>query len=304
MGSHPAFAVPRKEMTWWVTLYPRYRHRRDAGSWQHFLDDLLNAESTRTLNLDRADLGLHLRELPPGSYLRAFDLVLSAHAEREGCKRWGEKTLLAEFYANDILRALPATKVIHLVRDPRDVFASYRHAPWRTAVTGLRAKTSALLRGQMAWTLGNWSASARLARANLTRHPGRYFVLRYEDLVGNPQATLERVCAFLDESFEPQMLAMRAYPDLLARGGNSSFGRLEGISQTPVGRFPSLLAPREIALCEMLAGAEFQRHGYASAGVRLGRSETLRLHALDKPWSGLIGFVQANAFRVKGVPRA
>jgi len=155
----------------------------------------------------------------------------------------------------------------------------------------------------MGWTLQNWATSARLARANAARFPGRYFVLRYEDLVGEPRRELERVCAFLGERFEPAMLEMGAYPDMLARGGNSSFGRLEGISTTPVGRFRQVLGPREIALCEALAGAELERGGYRPANVPLRRADTLRLHGLDQPWSALIRAVHTGAFLAQGIPR-
>jgi hypothetical protein len=288
-------------MNWWVTLYPR--HRRRGDTWNRFLRELLEAESTLTLGLDRAAVELCLQDVRPGSHLAAFATVLSAYARQRNRPRWGEKTLLAEFYAHDVLTALPETKVIHLIRDPRDVFSSYRHAPWRVPARGLRATASASLRGHVVWTLRSWSMSARLARTNAARHAARYFVLRYEDLVGDPQRELERVCAFLGEPFDRQMLEMNAYPDWRERGGNSSFGRLEGVSQTPVGRFRTVLPPRSIALCEVLAGAELERQGYARAGVALGPAETLRMYGLDAPQSAFIRALHAGVFWAQG-PRA
>jgi hypothetical protein len=291
-------------MAWWVTLYPRYRDHRDARTWADFLAEVLDAARTRGLDLDPTRLASRLRALEPGSHLAAFATVLSSYADERQRPRWGDKTLLAEFYADDILASLPGARVIHLLRDPRDVFASYRHAPWRLAPADPRTRASVWLRGHMAWTIRNWRASARLARINAARHPGRYLVLRYEDLVRAPRAELERVCAFLGEPFDPAMLEMRAYPDYLDRRSNSSFDRLDGISTAPVGRFRAVLDTREIALCEALAGADLARWGYAAAGVSLGASGALRLHAVDRPWSALIGLVHAGAFRAQGIPRA
>lgn len=303
-GSHPAFAVPRKEMTWWVTLYPRFRHRQDLQGWNHFLRDLVDAEKTRSLGLEEDALEGCLAKVPMGSHLRALDAVLTAYARRQDRPRWGEKTLLAEFYARDVLTALPGVKVIHLLRDPRDVFASYRHAAWRMAGSGLRARASASLRGHMGWTLSNWVASARSARTNAASFPERYFVLKYEDLVGDPDRVLKGVCAFLGEPFDPAMLEMKAYPDMLARGGNSSFGSLVGISTAPVGRYVGILKPRETALCEALVGRELIESGYRPSGVALPQVERLRLSGVDHPYAAVIRAVHAGFLKVSGIPRA
>lgn len=301
IGSHPAFAVPRREMAWWVTLYPRYRRR--ARSWQRFLNDLLDAETTQTLELDREAVERRLRTLASGSHIRAFALLLSAYAQKRNRHRWGEKTPLAEVYAHDVLTTLPNVKVIHLMRDPRDVFASYLHAPFLKSAGGLRSSASVFLRGHLAWTMRNWLTSVHLARANAARHPKRYYVLRYEDLVGDPALELERVCTFLGEPFDRGMLEMKAYPDVLAHGGNSSFERLDGVSRAPVGRFRSVLLPRAVALCEALAGAELERQGYVPSGVSLGASENLRLYGFDVPQAAFISLVHAGVFRAQGIPR-
>jgi hypothetical protein len=48
--------------------------------------------------------------------------------------------------------------------------------------------------------------SARLAQRNKDKYPGRYLVVRYEDLINDPTRMIETVCTFLDEEFYPSML--------------------------------------------------------------------------------------------------
>jgi hypothetical protein len=86
---------------------------------------------TRGLGLDPAQLAAALAAVPPGAHLQAFAQVLASYADARGRPRWAEKTPLAEVYAQDVLATVPGTAMIHLVRDPRDVCASYLHAPWR-----------------------------------------------------------------------------------------------------------------------------------------------------------------------------
>jgi len=301
VAAHPVYAVPRREMAWWVSLYPRFRRR--PGEWERFLAALAADAKTATLALDQRALRARLVDVPRGAHHEAFAAVLALYAEQARRPRWGEKTLFAEVYAGDVLRALPDVKVIHLVRDPRDVYASYRHAAWRGNAPGWWGRAKARVHGHLAWTLRNWRTSVALARQQAAEWPARYRVVRYEDLVRDPAATLQHLCAFAGVPYEARMLALDAYPDLTERQGNSSFGPLEGVSTAPIGRFTSVLSPRAIALCERLAGDELTANGYAPAGVRLPRSDAWRVRLVDRAVSRVVASIHDAAFRRQGVPR-
>ena len=299
-AAHPAYAVPRLEMGWWVALYPRFRDR--PARWPAFLAALGADAKTRSLGLAPGDLAMALAAIPPGAHLAAFDAVLRQFAASRGRARWGEKTLFAEREAPSVLAALPRVKVIHLIRDPRDVYASYLHAPWRTGLRGWPA-LKVRVHGHLAWTLRNWRISARFARTHAERCPDRYRAVRYEDLVRDPAGTLRDLCAFAGVPYDARMLALDAYPEVVERTGNSSFGPLDGVSDAPIGRFASVLPPRAIALCDALAGEDLARHGYAPAGVRLDRGDAWRLGCLDRPVAHAMELAHGAAFRLLGAPR-
>ena len=104
--------------------------------------------------------------------------------ERRACTRWGDKSLGAERFADTILAAYPTASMVHVLRDPRDRYAS--QATHRTPRRSGAGRAAAL-----------WHWSERLARHHSRRFPGRYLVVRYEDLVADPNPRLEEIRCFL-----------------------------------------------------------------------------------------------------------
>ncbi len=111
-------------------------------------------------------------------------------------RMWVEKTPGNEFDVERILHYFPAAKFIHIVRDPRENFASvkrlYKTRNWDWSPL------------EMASNIGK---SCRLSKENqavLGRE--RYFVLQYEELTQNPQKALEKICHYLQVSWSSSLL--------------------------------------------------------------------------------------------------
>ena len=85
-------------------------------------------------------------------------------------------------------------RVVHLVRDPRATAYSWRR---KKALPDKREggfmQQQGPLKASGLWTL--WNATAQI----FWRRSGRYLRVRYEDFVRDPRATVERICAFVDE---------------------------------------------------------------------------------------------------------
>ena len=104
-------------------------------------------------------------------------------------------------------------KVLHLQRDGRAVLYSYRR----------RGRTF-----RQGWS--RWARSSVAAGVLRRRVPtGDWLMVRYEDLVGNPSDSLQRVCAFLGVEFEPEMLAYRSRPSVAIGGNRMRYDRTEHI---------------------------------------------------------------------------
>jgi hypothetical protein len=210
---------------------------------------------------------------------RLFALLEEQHAECLGRPRWGDKSLHTERWAVPILDAYPGARILHMIRDPRDRFASSR-TRWR------------LRRGGVGVGTAEWVRSTRLAIRYRAAYPDRYRVVRYEDLATRADDEVRAVCRFVDEPYEPSMLEMAGAPRLLAQGGNSSYGRRASgvISGDSIGRYRGVLSSREIAFVERAARTEMACLGYARDGTTRPGLDGLR-YLTSLPVEGLRSWV-------------
>lgn len=256
-----------------LASHPRIAMTRRTNLWTHFFDqygDLADPD-----NLDRClammkkykrivklqpDVERLRRDFLDGerTYGRLFALLEEQHAERMGKPRWGDKSLNTEKYAEPILDAYEGARILHMVRDPRDRYAS-SVTRWESRRGGIGAGTA------------EWLASVHLAEEFQARFPQSYLVMRYEDLVTEPEASVARICAFIGEEYEPAMLAMDGAPSLTSKGFNSSYGPVEGvqISTSSIGRYRTVLDPGQVAFVQLVAHDEMARHGYECEPIEL-----------------------------------
>jgi hypothetical protein len=278
LASHPRIAMTRRTNLW-THFYGQYGDLGDDANLDRCLDTMMRYRRLAKLHPDRARLRRDFRAGEP-TYGRLFALLYHQHAERLGRPRWGDKSLGTERYVRPIFDAYPEARVLHMIRDPRDRFASSL-TRWQRRRGGIGAGTA------------EWLVSARLAVRNEHERPGAYRVVRYETLVSAPEAAVREVCDFIDEPFAPEMLSMEGAPTFADRGSNSSYGRRTPgtITTSSVGRFREVLSPRQIAFVQRMARDEMAHFGYAPEPVQfpvLGRVrfavetvplENARLHA-------------------------
>lgn len=109
---------------------------------------------------------------------------------------WVEKTPGNEFKTKAILKHFPHAKLIHIVRDPRENFASlkrlYSSRGWSWDYIGM---------------VRLLAQSMRAAYINQKRlGESRYLIINYEELTHNTREVMERVTDFLDISWDDTLL--------------------------------------------------------------------------------------------------
>ena len=165
--------------------------------------------------------------------LRRFILALYAKASTGGGAYFLDKTPRYHYVAEDLFRIFPDAKFIFLWRNPLAVVASITET-W----------------GHGRWNVGRWRNDLYDGIANLTAAYGAHrehaHALRYEDLVADPSAALERVFEHLELPFDDAVLTGFRSVDLRARMGDptgsrrydaistESVDRWEGTLRTPV----------------------------------------------------------------------
>lgn len=119
-----------------------------------------------------------------------IDLVYGHLLETSGKQRLGDKTPHYFAIVPELATLYPGAKFIHLVRDGRDVAISWIDAGW-----------------QRYYEPGfEWPAAMAHLRRDRAALPGRLLTVHYEDLVRRPAEVGGKICDFLGERFEPEML--------------------------------------------------------------------------------------------------
>ena len=268
LASHPNIAMTRRTNLW-TYFNKQYGDLSQKENLERCLAVMAQYKRLRAIQID-ADRVRHEFEQGEKTYARLFSLIEGHFAEKQGKSRWGDKSLNSERYMDDIFEVFPSAKVIHMMRDPRDRYAS--------------AKTRwTKMKGRVGAGTAMWLESVKLARRGQKRYPANYMVVRYEDLAAQPEQTLRKVCEFLGEEYAPEMLTMMGAPTHRNKGSNSSYGKREvgAISTDSIARYRQVLSPQEIKYMQDLCKSGMQEFGYELDDIRLSAREQLSYLFVD-----------------------
>ena len=181
---------------------------------------------------------------------------------------WVEKTPTNERHLHRLGAAFADPKVLHILRDPLAVFASHRRVE-EQAFGRFRTRRT---------VLRNLAASYRLAVERTRRpEPGRYHLLRYEELCAAPERIMGEVAAFL--GIEPlPILAQQTVAGMPAES-NTAFagdGAPGGIHAPRRERTPRL-SPEDRELVAACTGHYAERLGYHLPAPPWWRRQLLRI---------------------------
>jgi hypothetical protein len=177
-----------------------------------------------------------------------------------GKMRFAEKTPGNIRSADYIWRHFPKAKIVHVIRDGRDVVCSLRTHPKYKLVRGQRVETG--IRRPLDPCIKRWITYVRAGLA-LRRDP-RYCELRYEDLVKDTEGTLRRLMEFLAEPWDPAMLRYheQKYASVDPRRAVQGPGVDAPIYTSVMGRWRKDLTADERAHFTATAGSLLAELGY------------------------------------------
>jgi len=167
--------------------------------------------------------------------------------EWDGDLRFSEKTPTNIFIMPFLSQAFPDAQFIHIIRDGRDAASSHMQKPWLRAAdawSGEREpggylygpwpkfwveperreefiRTSDARR--MAWAWRRYTETG--LQEGLRLGPGRYYEMRYEDLVRDPKSEADRILDFLDITREA---SRDKFLEAMSRADASSVGKWRG----------------------------------------------------------------------------
>jgi hypothetical protein len=222
------------------------RWREISPFWRWLISDVPRAEvERRLLGAERDERGIWLA-------------LLRLYADRHGKSVMGEKTPAHIRFAELIFEWLPDARMIHMIRDPRAIYVSEvrrrrkRPSPPYSWLMHIPLAFESAMLLQVART---WSGAARRHDQLAARFPGRYVMVRFEDLVRDPERVLVDLYRFLGVD----MPADAASVAVVSRGYNLG---AEGFDADAAERWRTQIHPLARRLLALLTGRRLKLLGY------------------------------------------
>jgi hypothetical protein len=244
LDTHPDLAVP-PESHFVVDLAGDGSYDRER-----FLAELYARDRFSLWELDRATLDAALRRTAPSDYAGAVRATFACWAASQGKRRWADKTPGYVLHIGRLADLFPEAVFFHLIRDGRDVAASFLELGWA---------------GTIEEAASHWKLRVvRGQRAGAALAAGRYHELRYEDLVADPEPLLRRLCAAVDLEFSPQMLDHRTRAaEVVRTTSHPSYHRhLDQPIASDLRDWRRDLGDEDVLRFELIAGDLLGRLGY------------------------------------------
>ena len=252
LASHPRLTIPPE--TWYlIPLLQPFSVDRPVTA-----DEVESAVSIVTghyrwpdMNLDAQDFRHEAARLPEPHLRDLVEVVYRSHVQAEGKARWGDKTPVYIEILPQLATMYPNSRFIHLIREGRDVAKSFQATDWigRWLHDNAREWTRAL-ECRRRWVCSDFR--------------DRILQVRYEDLVLETESALRKICGFIGEEFEPQMLSWQMKVDeqvpARERDVHAKLKLKSGAER--VAQWKREMSAREMFVSETFMGSDLTRLGY------------------------------------------
>lgn len=284
LDAHPNVIVP-PEFPIIPLLANRFRKVKqwDKDQILSFVDQVYETSrfghrSIDQLKIDRATLTNNLLSLLPevtlGKLFTTFNASAGSPFPKEDVKLAGDKNPLYSIYTRFLLKIFPEAKFVCLVRDYRDTFCSLR-----------QMKGTLIEAPNLALQVSRWRYVAKRFLRFTGKYPGRFILVRYEDLVSSPETTFRRISGFLKIPYEPAVFEFhrqkKGITETYSEETMQRFHKnlLSPVSTTRMNLWKSELDPDEVAMADQIAGNYAGRFGYERRSGRF----SLLLYLKSRP---------------------
>ncbi|MEE9613892.1 MAG: sulfotransferase [Thermodesulfobacteriota bacterium] len=189
LDAHPEISIP-PETHFIPDLLPLERGRKFFIR-NRFYKTVVGSRRWKDFHIDPKEFRKALKAIRPFNLPDGLRCFYEIYISRFDKPRWGDKTPAYISYMTDIQEVVPEARFIHIIRDGRDVALSLEGFRWGTT-RGVSVRANQWLR--------NVGEGRR--QAGSCRH---YMEVRYEELVTDTTAVLEKICEFIELPYSPEM---------------------------------------------------------------------------------------------------
>ena len=191
------------------------------------------------------------------SVAQVYSSILEHWATRHKVRIVGDKAPKNVEYLPILHHLFPDGQIIHLIRDPRDVYLSRLQAEWSSS----RPEWHQFVAYRTQVALGR--------RWGRRLFGGNYMEVYYEALISQPKTELERVCDFLGISFTSSMLEFAESGRELVFPDEISWKKevLGPLLSNNAGKWREVLSPQNVLRVEAGCSPSFRAGVYSSVGI-------------------------------------
>jgi len=257
LNAHTHVLVPHPPhvMRYFGVLEPKYGDLNEDSRFAALVADVLSLVAAHIHPWEwippAADVVARARRRSVFGVYVALHEALLAHVGKE---RWGCKSTFMVDHVDLVRSEFPDARFLWLIRDARDVAASARESVF----SAFHPANSARL-----WT-------EQQSRGLAAEPGGGVLRVMYESLVAEPEAEVRRVCEFLGEPFEPDMLRWFEKGEAVKSASLSESWKNTAapMKKDRLARYRKDLTAEDIATVEEIAGGMLETLGYPLDGPR------------------------------------
>lgn len=189
------------------------------------------------------------------SIVGLFDNFANRIKQKKGKDIFLEKTPEHALRMDYIINHFPKSKVIFVIRDPRDSVRSAKNVPnvWSTFANKNKIKSY----------MSVWKNSLN----EYDKHKSRVMLVKYESFCENTNECLSRMMNFIDLSPEVEQLHPTSYGNTVVSEAESHLRLREPITAKSVGRWKKELSREEVCQIEESVASEMRELGYSLTQV-------------------------------------
>lgn len=186
--------------------------------------------------------------------------ILDNYRKSSGKTRVAEKSPNNVFFFAHLAQMFPKSPFIHVIRDGRDVVCSLLTMDWRDPLSGERVDYTQDPKKAAQYWVNAVNAGRESLKSPIVKQ--NYLELYYENLVEKPEATLQKLFEFIQESWDPAVLNYHQQAHDLA-GESSAHQVSQPLYKTAMRRWHRDLKPSDKELVKQVAGHLLIELGYA-----------------------------------------
>lgn len=198
-----------------------------------------------------------LEQSHPQSFADVFDEIFQAYCESENIEAndWAIKHPVLISSLDIISSVYPSARIVHICRDGRDVYLSYKNIHEKSQV---KFGPKGIVSNALYWVDG-------LRRVEEYQKENQVFEITYEGLLDNTEIELKRLCDFLDISYCASMIKdygkqRQEIPKSFSTSIHKNLSR--GLMVDNTKKYLAKMTKLQIFIYEMIASPYLKKYGY------------------------------------------